>query len=100
MTRPDPVCFRAYLGEAALRQRIGSRRIMADHLTHLLELARRQNIEIGVLPFDSGWHPGLEGPVLLIESASGDAVAPPGGARFRSLPAHRTRYRKLPGGDR
>jgi hypothetical protein len=56
------------LGEAALRQRIGSRAIMAEQLAKLIELAARPNIEIRLLPFDSDWHPGLEGPVLLIDS--------------------------------
>ncbi|HEX5401129.1 MAG TPA: helix-turn-helix transcriptional regulator [Pseudonocardiaceae bacterium] len=75
LTREDPVRMIAYVGEAALRQRIGSREIMAEQLAHLIELAARPNIEVRVMPFDSDWHPGLEGPVLLIESETEPPVA-------------------------
>jgi transcriptional regulator with XRE-family HTH domain len=75
LTREDPVRLVAYVGEAALRQRIGSREIMAGQLAQLAELASRPNIEVRVLPFDSDWHPGLEGPVLVIESETEPPVA-------------------------
>jgi transcriptional regulator with XRE-family HTH domain len=75
LIRPEPVQLIAYLGEAAIRQRIGNREIMAAQLAYLAEMATRPNIEVRVLPFDSDWHPGLEGPVLLIESEIEQPVA-------------------------
>jgi transcriptional regulator with XRE-family HTH domain len=67
LTRSDPVRLVAYIGEAALRQRVGDPAVMAEQCTHLTTMAVRSNIEIRIVPFDSDWHPGLEGPSLLIE---------------------------------
>jgi transcriptional regulator with XRE-family HTH domain len=76
LTRDDePVRLVSYVGEAALRQRIGSRAIMVEQLAQLIELSAMPNVEIRIVPFDSDWHPGLEGPVLLIESATEPPVA-------------------------
>jgi hypothetical protein len=75
LTRDDrPVRFVALIGEGALRQLVGTRPIMAEQLAFLLEIAERPNVDIRVLPYDSGWHPGLEGPTLLIESPTEPAV--------------------------
>ncbi|MEU0464993.1 helix-turn-helix transcriptional regulator [Amycolatopsis sp. NPDC006131] len=67
ITRRNPANLTAIIGEAALRQVIGSRQIMAGQLRYLNELGALPNVEIRVLPFDSGWHPALEGPFTLIE---------------------------------
>ncbi|HEX3783617.1 MAG TPA: helix-turn-helix transcriptional regulator [Pseudonocardiaceae bacterium] len=75
LTRDEPVRLLAYLGEAALRQRIGSREIMVEQIQHLLTMAAMPNVEIRVIPFDSGWHPGLVGLFVLIESATEPPVA-------------------------
>jgi transcriptional regulator with XRE-family HTH domain len=75
VTRPEPVHLIAYVGEAALRQRLGSREIMAEQLGHLMDMTARENVEIRVVPFDCDWHPGLEGPSLLIESETEPPVA-------------------------
>jgi hypothetical protein len=68
LTRREPVDYVALVGEAALRQMIGSREIMAEQLGFMLEMAERSNVSIRVLPFDTGWHPGLEGHSILIQS--------------------------------
>lgn len=39
LTRPDPVHMTAYIGEAALRQRIGQPSTMAEQCTHLARMA-------------------------------------------------------------
>jgi transcriptional regulator with XRE-family HTH domain len=75
LTREDPVRVRAYIGEAALRQRLGSRAIMAAQLRHLAAMSGRENVEIRIVPFESDWHPGLEGPSLLIESETEPPIA-------------------------
>ncbi len=66
--RTDPVRFTAYIGEAVIRQIIGDRKVMAAQLHHLLEMARRPNIVIRVVPYDSGWQPSLEGYFSLIRT--------------------------------
>ncbi|HWE91879.1 MAG TPA: helix-turn-helix transcriptional regulator [Pseudonocardiaceae bacterium] len=73
LTRNEPVQLTALIGEAALHHQIGSRQIMADQLAFLTEMAQRSNVEVRVLPYDSGWHPGLEGPFVLID---GDTANP------------------------
>lgn len=70
LTRPEPLHLVALIGEAALRQRMGTRETMADQLGYLLEMAQRPNIDIRVVPFDSDWHAGLEGSAILIESTT------------------------------
>jgi transcriptional regulator with XRE-family HTH domain len=66
--------FIALIGEAALRQLIGTRQTMARQCEFLLEMAHRPDIEVRVVPFDSGWHPALEGPTLVIESETQPSV--------------------------
>jgi hypothetical protein len=68
ITGRDPAHLVALVGEAAVRQVIGSREIMISQLRYLLELADLRNVEIRVIPYGSGWHPGLEGAFLAIES--------------------------------
>jgi transcriptional regulator with XRE-family HTH domain len=64
----------ALIGEAALRQLVGTRAIMAAQLGFLMEMAGRPDTDIRVVPFDSGWHPGLINASLLIESETQPAV--------------------------
>lgn len=68
LARPNPVHLAALIGEAALHQVIGNREIMAEQLRYILEMTRRSNVDARVIPYGSGWHPGLEGPFLLVES--------------------------------
>jgi transcriptional regulator with XRE-family HTH domain len=74
ITRRDPAHLLALIGEAAFRQVIGTPRVMLDQLRYLLEMAEYPNIDVRVVPFSAGWHPGLEGPFLHIEPAAGRPV--------------------------
>jgi transcriptional regulator with XRE-family HTH domain len=75
LTRDDrPTRFVSLIGEGALRQLIGTRTIMAEQLAFLLDMAARPNVEIRVVTYDTGWHPGLDGPTLLIESRTDPTV--------------------------
>jgi transcriptional regulator with XRE-family HTH domain len=69
-----PVKFEALIGEGALHQIIGDTRIMIEQLNHLLKMAGRPNIDLRVVPFGSGWHPGLEGAFGLIEPEEGEPI--------------------------
>jgi transcriptional regulator with XRE-family HTH domain len=68
LTRPEPVRLAAFVGEGALRQLIGTREVMAEQLRHLRNAMRWPNVDLRVVPFDSGWHPALEGPCSVIDS--------------------------------
>lgn len=74
LLRDYPVHLVAYLGEATLRQRLGSARVMAEQCAHLLNMAALPNVTVLVVPFDAGWHPALEGASLLIEFAAATPV--------------------------
>ncbi|HWE90553.1 MAG TPA: helix-turn-helix transcriptional regulator [Pseudonocardiaceae bacterium] len=74
LKKSGPFRFTALIGEAALRQQIGNARITAEQMGFLLEMAQHPNVDIRVLPFDSDWHPGLEGPVLLIGAENETSV--------------------------
>lgn len=67
ITRSDPARYLAFIGEAALHQVIGDRSILAAQLRYLLDLAKRPNVTIRVIPFESGWQPALEGLFSIIQ---------------------------------
>jgi hypothetical protein len=69
LSRPNPVHLVALIGEAALHQMIGGRDIMIEQLQYLLTVVKQSNVDVRLIPFDIGWHPAIEGPFLLIESA-------------------------------
>lgn len=57
LTRRQPPTLHTVLDEAALCRMIGGAAVMADQLDQLLEVARRPNVTLQVLPFSSGAHP-------------------------------------------
>ncbi|NLU72966.1 helix-turn-helix domain-containing protein [Streptomyces sp. HNM0575] len=69
LTRNPTVELAFIIGEAALRNPVGGREIMRRQLQQLLEQGRLGNVEIQVMPSEHGYHPGLEGPIVLVETA-------------------------------
>lgn len=67
LTREYPVRYAAFIGEPAIGQIIGDRAVMAEQFGHLLEMARRPNVEVRIMPSDRGWHPGLEGWFIFLQ---------------------------------
>lgn len=67
LNRPDPPHLLALVGEAVLAQMIGSPEIMVGQLRHLAEMASWSTVDVRVISFASDWHPGLEGPFVIIE---------------------------------
>ncbi len=57
----------AVIDEAVLRREVGSREVMAGQLTQLLDLSARSNINLQVIPFSHGAHPGMTGTFSLME---------------------------------
>lgn len=74
MVRANPIQFTAYVGEAAIHQIIGDRMVMAGQLRHLLEMAKRPNIIVRVIPHNSGWQPALEGAFTLMQADGSSPV--------------------------
>lgn len=62
------VDFSFVVGEAALRNPLGDRETMRSQLQHLLTQGKSRNLEIQVMPINRGFHPGLNGPMVLIET--------------------------------
>lgn len=59
--RPDDAMIRVVLNESALARRVGGRATMERQLDHLSLLDEREGVEIRVLPWDAGAHPGIYG---------------------------------------
>lgn len=61
--------------EAALYRRIGNAEVMRGQLQRLLDCMELRNVSIQVMPMRSGAHIGLNGPLLLMETADRHTVA-------------------------
>ncbi|MFJ7997971.1 Scr1 family TA system antitoxin-like transcriptional regulator [Streptomyces sp. NPDC096310] len=59
-------CF--IIGEAALTTVVGNREVMRAQLQHLLKQSQMRNVEIQVMPSNSAFHPGHNGPMVLLET--------------------------------
>jgi transcriptional regulator with XRE-family HTH domain len=55
----QPLRLWTILSEGALRRQIGGAEVLRGQLKHLVERAERPNIDIQVLPFESGAHPAV-----------------------------------------
>jgi transcriptional regulator with XRE-family HTH domain len=69
------------LNEAILRRPVGGGEIMSDQLNRLLEVGRLPNVELCIIPFSAGLHPGvMSGPFVILRfplSGEGRASEPP-----------------------
>lgn len=66
--KKNPLTLDVLLDESLLRRVIGSSRIMAEQLEHLIEVTEQTNVSIQVVPFDSRRHRGiLSGQFVLLE---------------------------------
>lgn len=59
-------CF--IVGEAALTSTVGDDDVMRAQLQHLLKQGSTRNVEIQVMPSDRNFHPGLSGPMVIVET--------------------------------
>lgn len=60
--------FSFVLDEHLLLRQTGGPEVTKELLEHLLDLSARRNIDIQVLPLSTGVHPGLNGPIVLMET--------------------------------
>jgi transcriptional regulator with XRE-family HTH domain len=70
----SPVHLNAFIGESVLHQVIGSPQTMLEQLDFLVEMSERPNVDLRVIPMNSDWHPGMDGPFSLAEFAEEDPV--------------------------
>ncbi|MFG3095468.1 helix-turn-helix domain-containing protein [Streptomyces sp. NPDC048202] len=70
---PTNLVLWVVVDEAALRRVTGGRAVMAEAVRYVADVARRHRAIVQVLPFETGAHPAMEGPVRLMDFAD----APP-----------------------
>lgn len=74
--REDPPQQHYVLDEAVIRRRVGGQRdraIMPRQLAHILDVARRPDVTIELIPFDKGSHFGMRGEFTILGFESGPA---------------------------
>jgi hypothetical protein len=72
LTRPDPPHLWVVLDETVLRRPVGSREIMHDQITRLIEAASQPNVTLQVLPFAAGPHQAMFGKFSIFRFPSPD----------------------------
>ncbi|MFB9504666.1 helix-turn-helix domain-containing protein [Streptomyces aurantiacus] len=73
------------LEEHTLTRPVGGSTVLKEQLNHILEVGQRRNVEIQVMPHNREVHAGLNGPMILLESAECHRLAyveGPGGGYF------------------
>src|SRR5579875_659387 len=63
----EPLDLWLILDETVIRRPIGGREVMATQLKHLVEASHWPNVTLQVLPFASGAHSALTGPLTILE---------------------------------
>ena len=66
LERPDPPVIWAVIDEAALRRPMSGRRVMKAQIRHLLDLMKRPNITVQVVPFRQGGHAAESGAFTIL----------------------------------
>ncbi|MGW0549270.1 helix-turn-helix domain-containing protein [Streptomyces altiplanensis] len=68
LTRKPPVECSFVLYEAVLRCPLGGTAAYKEQLSYLLEVGSLRHVSVQVLPFSAGANPGLNGPIVLLET--------------------------------
>ncbi|WP_414639235.1 DUF397 domain-containing protein [Actinophytocola sp.] len=66
LTGPSPLKLHALIDEAVVRRVVGSPQVMAEQLDHLLDMGKRDNVTIQVVPFDVGAYGTMSGAIMII----------------------------------
>ncbi|RKT89279.1 Helix-turn-helix domain-containing protein [Saccharopolyspora antimicrobica] len=70
----NPLSFRGIIEEYALDRIVGSPQVMRAQLEHLLDLMRRDNVELHVMPVSVSVHDGLDGDFLLLDFTEAQSI--------------------------
>ncbi|MFE9825361.1 helix-turn-helix domain-containing protein [Streptomyces sp. NPDC005791] len=66
----DPLAELSFtVGEEALRNPVGGVEVMREQWQRLLDVGALRNVEVQVMPTGSGFHTGLDGPFVLVETS-------------------------------
>ena len=60
LEREDPARLHVLIDESAIRRRLPDPEAMKEQLSHLVEMSKRPNIRIQLVPFEAGLYPGSE----------------------------------------
>ncbi|MEV6672243.1 helix-turn-helix transcriptional regulator [Streptomyces sp. NPDC051162] len=70
----EPLSMWCVLDEACLRRKVGGPEVLQKQLAHLLSMSEQPNIDVQVLPFDSGAHTGIDGSYTVFHFDAGEPV--------------------------
>ena len=99
LTSDNPIRVSAIADEAVLRRAVGGREVMREQLRRLLEVAALPNVNVQILPFETGEHNFMGGSATLLEFpeiAHLDVVYLEGlaGDYYEEQPSEVARYRE------
>ncbi|MEU4403176.1 helix-turn-helix transcriptional regulator [Streptosporangium sp. NPDC023963] len=66
LTDDNPLELSVILGEGVVRQHVGTAQITADQFKHLIEVGRRPNVMLQILPYRAGAHPAMTGSFTVV----------------------------------
>lgn len=73
----SPLKFTAIINEAVLHRQVGDPSVMRDQLRHIIDVAEsRPNVNVQVVPFRAGAHPGMNGSFFVIQFPERLALKP------------------------
>ena len=72
LDKPEPPNVWAVVDEAVLRRAAGGPAVMEGQLKHLIEMAKRPNVTIQIMPFQAGGHSAAGGPFSIQRFAEPD----------------------------
>ena len=70
-TDPPPLTLWSVMDEAVLRRQVGGRETMHAQLRRLIQASALPNVTLLVMPDSLGAHPGLDGPLSLLQFETG-----------------------------
>lgn len=68
---PSPLTLWSVMDEAVLRRQVGGRETMHAQLQRLITASERPNVTLLVMPDELGAHPGLDGPMSILQFETG-----------------------------
>jgi transcriptional regulator with XRE-family HTH domain len=97
LDRNHPPRMHVVVNEAVVRRQVGGTRVQRDQLRHLIEMAKRPNITVQVLPFTAGAHPAMTSAFTMLQFPAEDGeptilVEVDSGALYPYRPTDYDRY--------
>jgi hypothetical protein len=64
---PEPMALHALIDEAVIRREIGGPQVLGEQLEHLLDVVKRPNITVQVIPFGAGGYGAMAGSCVIVD---------------------------------